>query len=94
MNELLRVTGRRLLALSLWLACAARDIRSSDLRRCELALAQLNPHVASQMADMLTGNCADSSKLQRGSREALPPVCFAPDGATTGGRRKQKAEVV
>ena len=54
---------RRELALKLWRSATAKDPAASDMRRRALAMAQLNPKRAFEIADMRAGSSVDSTKM-------------------------------
>ena len=75
------------------LAATAEDSQVSDMRSRELAVAQVDAHSASQLADMITRNSLDAIRIGKASREASRQIGFEPDEATTRGPRSKIAKV-
>ena len=70
------------------------------MRSRGLAVAQVDAHSASRLADMITRNSLDSIRIGKASREASRQIGFEPDEDTTGGppsklaRAEGRAEIV
>ena len=75
------------------LAATAKEHVASDMRRSELAVAQLSPRSASETADMIVGGSVDDEtadidrryQMGRASRGLARDVRFTDDGVTKGG---------
>ena len=85
--------GRGQLTLRLRLAAAASEPMALDARRRGIAIAQLNPHGAIEIADMNAGGSAAASTMGRASPEASRAVGLDQDESVTGGRRSRESEV-
>lgn len=62
-----RKCGHRQMVSELWFAATAKDSLLPDTRKRELAIAQLNPHSASEVADMISGSSLQPKKLGKAS---------------------------
>ena len=86
-------TGYRRPASRLWPTATAEDSQSSDMRGVALAIAQLNPHSAFEIAGMIAGVSMEAAKLGGASQESSRGIGFEPDEVATGGPRVKKAKV-
>ena len=93
MDNVLRNEGRRRLSLKLWLAATAKEPLASDMRRRELAITQLNPQRAFEIADMIAGAPVDDAQMGEASKEAARDVGFEDDKAIKGGARSIVAKI-
>ena len=93
MSSVLQDADRRQLALKLWLTATAKEPMASDMRRRELAIAQLRPRSAFEMADVIAGGWVDATQAGKASRQAARDVGLEDGGVTKGGPRSNMAKI-
>ena len=85
-NEALRNPEHCQLTLKLRLAPTAREPVASDMHRRVLAIAQLHPQSAFEIADMVAGGSVAASMMGRASLGASWAVGFGQDQSQSGPR--------
>ena len=91
MNDVLQDDGRKQLTPGLWPAAAAKSARSSDMKRRELSLAEINPRGAFEVADMITGASVDETQMGRASKNAVSAADIDLNEMLKGGPRRKVA---
>ena len=64
MNNVLADATLGQLLLKLWIAATAEEPAAAPNRRRKVALAQMNPRNAFELADMVAGGSADASRME------------------------------
>ena len=81
------------LASTLSLSATAREPKACDVRRRELALAQLDPESACEIADVIAAGSVHASLMGAASTEASRGVGFERDDVTTGDLRAKMSRI-
>ena len=93
-GDVLRNAERRQLTLKMRTPATATEPMASDMKRRELALAELNPRSAFEIPNMIAGSSVGNSQTGRASKGAAQSVRPRRGEMMKGGPGSKMAEIV
>ena len=92
-NGVIDYAERRQLTWKVWPAATAEDPLASDMCRRDLAIAQLKPQSAFEIADLIAVGSMGAAKLGKAPQGESREIGFAPEVVATGGLQGKLAKV-